>query len=185
MINRQIGIMLVLAFCFSTAALFAQERPNRASSTPMMGKGMMQKLKLTDDQKQKVEQFMLENEKEMIKLNSDIKLNRVDLKKLFAEKELNTAKLTDLTETIGKLELQIKNLRTKNWIKIYNLLSDDQKGIWIKHFEKEGFLKMDFKRFGMRPGMMQGRKPGMMQKNGMIQGSKGHMKQLKDSTATK
>lgn len=177
--NRQISIMLVLALCFSALALFAQDRPNRPSIAPQMGKGIMQRLKLTDEQRQKVQQFMLENEKEIIKLNSDIKLNRVDLKKLFTEKELNTAKLTDLTETIGKLELQIKSLRTQNWIKIYNLLNEDQKEIWKKHFDKEGFMKMDQKRAGMRPGMMQGRKPGMMQ------GPNKPMKRLKDSTTTK
>jgi Spy/CpxP family protein refolding chaperone len=194
--NRRIAIMLVLALCFTLSALQAQKKPETKTDSPKMGRSMMhdgfngmQALKLTDEQKQKIEVLRLDNQKEIIKLNSEIQLNRVDIKKLFTEKELNTAKLAGLTETIGKLELKIKTLKTENWITIYNLLNDEQKGIWKKHFEKEGFMQGAMQGPAKGPGMMQkgrqdsmqGGKPGMMQGKGMM----GHRMHVKDSTITK
>lgn len=194
--NRQLVAILMISLLLPLSLLTAQDKTAKAvkGSKIESGRGgmmqgrmnMMPALKLTDDQKQKVQQLNQDMEKEIIKINSQLQLNRVDLKTLFTEKQLNTGKLSGLTEENGKLELQIKKLRTDNWIKIYNLLNDDQKEIWKKSFERRGMageaLRNRMPGRGPAAGMMQGRmqRPmaqGMMQGRmgqGMMQGKMRH-----------
>jgi hypothetical protein len=151
------------------------------------GMPLMPAMNFTDEQKQKIQQLRLDMQKEVIKINTEIQLNKVELKKILAEKQLNTDKLASLTEANGKLELQVKKLRTDNWIKIYNLLNDDQKVMFKNRFEGMGMERPGFGR-GMRgrgpamgmmnrapqgrmgQGMMQGRGMGNRMGQGMMQG---------------
>lgn len=175
--KKQITAMLLAAFLFTSMALFAQDNTQAPKAgvkqqPPMAGMqmGMLKGLNLTDEQKEKVKQLNFDRQKEMIKIQSDIQLKRVELKEILAEKQVNTSKLTTVTEAIGKLELQINKLRTENWIKVNSLLNDDQKQIWKNHFERGGFRNAQMSR-GMRPGrmgMMQGR-----QGERMVQGRPG------------
>lgn len=184
--NIKISAVLTFALFFSAFSLFAQgnEVKTVAGAKSVQQMHGMQGLKLTDEQKQKVQQLNLDQQKQNIKINSEIQLNRVEIKKLFTEKALDTKKLASLTENNGKLELQIKTLKTENWITIYNLLNDDQKITWKKHFQLAGMMR-DGKQMGMaqgmgrgmgqgrmEKGMMHDRRPGMMseRKPGMVQG---------------
>lgn len=193
--NRQLVAILMISLLLPLSLLTAQNKTAKAVQGSKMeaGKGgmmqgrmnMMPALKLTDDQKQKIQQLRLDMEKEIIKINSQLQLNRVDLKTLFTDKQLNTGKLSGITEENGKLELQIKKLRTDNWIKIYGLLNDDQKEIWKKSFEHRNMAREGLRNrmpgsgqaVGMMQGRMQGRMAqGMMQRQmgqGMMQGRMG------------
>ncbi len=195
--------ILIVVVLFTAGQFFAQDKPatpakpmqNKMGMRMGNGMGMMQHqkmLNLTDEQKGKIQQLRLNMQEEVIKLNSEIQLNRVELKKLFAEKELNTDKMLNLTDSNSKLELQIKKLRTENWIKVYNLLDAKQKEVFKKGFMMRGMMNNAVKGrmqdrmgnnimhrgagnrtfmnrgSGMRPGMMQGQ--GMMMGQKMMQG---------------
>lgn len=183
--NKLITSALITAFLFTTISLFAQDKAAAAKQNEKTVTGMQLKqgmmpgrlnmlrgLNLTDEQKEKIQKINLDHQKEMIKIESEIQLKRVEMKEIFAEKQVNTAKLEALTETIGKLELQVKKMKTENWVKINSLLKDDQKEIWKKHFAREGFMRQ---RAQMGKGMMQGRmgqrKHAMMQRQ---MGQRGH-----------
>ncbi len=161
---KLITTTLLMVFLFALTTLSAQEKAVPAKpalkAVPgielrqgmMQGRlGMLKNLNLTDEQKQKMQQIQFENQKEMIKIQSEIQLKRIEMKEIFAEKQVNTAKLSTLSEVMGKLELQIKKMKTDNWIKVNGILKDDQKEIWKKHFAREGFIK---ERARMGRGMM-------------------------------
>ena len=186
---RQIIILLFVSLILSFGSIFAQngnKQNNKDKSVikpqPGFGMGMMRgegrglaALKLTDDQKTKIEDLKLNLQKEIIKLNSEIQLNKVELEKIYKEKEFNTTKLLSLSEAIDKTQSQIKKLRLENWIKVYNLLDKDQQVIWkklgpaLKVMAERGDM---MKRGNMRQGMMgrgvQGR-PGPRNGMGMMQ----------------
>jgi Spy/CpxP family protein refolding chaperone len=152
--TKLITAMILTAFFFATVSLFAQVAEQTEKPGMQKGPGMLKGLNLTEEQKLKVQQINLDREKEMIKIQSAIQLKRVELKEILAEKQVNTSKLTTITEEIGKLELQVKKMRTENWIKVNSLLNDTQKEVWKKHFAREGFMNQ---RGGMGKGMMQNR----------------------------
>jgi len=183
--NRQF-IAVLMMLIISASLVMAQNKVAKKATPaqPAAEKGavtvkgmpLMHGMNFTEEQKQKIQQLRLDMEKVMIKINSDIQLNRVELKRLMAEKDFNTDKLASFTEENGKLELQAKKLRTDNWIKIYNLLNDDQKAMFKKGFPGMGMERPAFGR-GMRgrgpaAGMMNrgGMGRGMMQGRGMQKG---------------
>jgi len=140
----------------------------------------IQNLNLSKKQKEKFEAMHLDLQKEIIKLNSEIQINKIEIKRLFNEKQLNSGKLTDLTDTNGKIEQQIKKLRTENWIKVYTLLNDEQRETWKNHFER----MMDQPMRG--PGMMQNGAKGMMGKGpGMMRGQMQQNQGAKETTKEK
>ena len=146
--TRHLLTALLVAALIGPALITAQDKP--AAKQPIDVKGqpmpprmqgrMMAGLKLTDEQKQKIEQFRLDIQKEAIKINSEIALNKVEIKKLLNEKGLNTQKFSSLSDANVKLEGELKKIRTDNWLKIYSLLNDEQKEIWKKQIGREGMM---------------------------------------------
>ncbi len=163
--TRQLLTALLVAALFSPALISAQDKP--AANQPTVVKGqpmaprmqgrMMPALKLTEEQKQKIEQFRLDIQKEAIKINSEIALNKVEIKKLLNEKGLNTQKFSSLSDANVKLEGELKKIRTDNWLKIYSILNDEQKEIWKKQVGREGMMGKGMMGNGMmnRPAVRQ------------------------------
>lgn len=162
--RRYLLTALLVAAFLAPALIMAQDKP-QAKPAPELKKApvrevigerlqgrMMPRLNLTEEQKQKIGQIRLDAQKEVIKINSEIALNKVEIKKLLADKGLNTQKFSSLSDGIVKLEGELKKIRTDNWLKIYSLLNDEQKEIWKKQIGRE---RMMGRGMANRPAMRQ------------------------------
>lgn len=86
---------------------------------------MCEELELTDKQKDEIEAFQIENQKEMVDLQADLKKLVIDQKA--AHRDHDFAKIRSLTKKIFQLKedlaLQRIELKEKRW----NILTEEQK----------------------------------------------------------
>ncbi len=99
---------------------------------------MMEKLNLTDEQKQKIAYLKIEVQKKTLDLKNTINKNKLDLKKLMMADDLDKSKITSIIQENTELQGKIKKLHIENWFKIYGLLDKSQKQIFKKSFAKMG-----------------------------------------------
>ena len=121
------GIAIILLFAlFSTQFAYGQMQMHNKK----MGnhhKMMMEKLNLTAEQQDAIEQLMIAHQKKMVDLKADLEKKKLSLKEL----QLNTgytrdeflSKVTAINEAKNKIALAMANHK----MDVYELLTDDQK----------------------------------------------------------
>ncbi|PID56409.1 MAG: hypothetical protein CR986_10280 [Ignavibacteriae bacterium] len=125
-----IAIIATFLISFSTSNSFAQ----RKKSNKNYHKQFCAKLNLTDSQEAKFEEFKFNEEEAMINLQTNLKKNRLEMKKLFAGKNVNETQVMNLIDKASNLRAQLHKLKIKTWFSINNILDDNQKEIWKKKF---------------------------------------------------
>ena len=114
------------------------------------------KLNLTETQKENFTKIRFETEETQIDLEAQLKLNRLEIKKLLNETNFNEAKLLDLTKVGNNINNKIRIAHVEKWLKIRNLLDDDQKEVWKKRYTKmdrtKGLFLDKEKRKNLRKG---------------------------------
>lgn len=113
---------------------------------------IVKELNLTDTQKEKFIKFHLANEEAALSTRAKLKKNKFELKKLLLTNNIDQSKIMKLTESSGNLRNQLLKSKTKMWFEVYNILDDNQKTVWKKHFVK--MLQRDkgiMNRMGNRP----------------------------------
>jgi Spy/CpxP family protein refolding chaperone len=95
---------------------------------------MQKAFDLTDEQIKRISDLRFEHEKLELDLKNKIAFNKLIIKKMMSDNEINENKLLELTQTNGELKTKIKLSETKLWIGIYNTLNDEQKEKWTKTF---------------------------------------------------
>ena len=101
-------------------------------------------LNLTDAQKENFTKIKFAKEKVKIELEAELKMNRLEIKKLLNEINFDESKLLNLVESGSKINYELKKANVEMWLKIRNILNDDQKKLWIKHFNKMDRRKNKF-----------------------------------------
>ena len=97
---------------------------------------MTKQLNLTDDQKQKFEEFHFALKEKAIDLHAQIEKKELEIEKMMKSKNVDGKKLLELTGDISNLRSEIHQSRIENWVKIYNILNDEQKTMWVNDFGK-------------------------------------------------
>jgi len=92
----------------------------------MRGAGIAEVLELTDEQIARHEQIRLETKKQMIPLQADLKLARVEMQELMQNGASQDAINTKIDQ-IGKIKTQMEKLRVSQHIKVRDTLTDEQK----------------------------------------------------------
>ncbi|MBK7103932.1 MAG: Spy/CpxP family protein refolding chaperone [Ignavibacteriae bacterium] len=109
--------------------LFAQKQKNIKDN--FLG---IKKLNLTEEQKKKFDQIQFNQEEKIIDLQAKLKMNRLEIKKLFNSENFSENEFVSLTQNAGKLRNDLSDLRTKMWLDVYKILDKAQKEDWKKHF---------------------------------------------------
>ncbi|MGE5364197.1 MAG: Spy/CpxP family protein refolding chaperone [Bacteroidota bacterium] len=123
--------LLIMVLLVLQNALGAQTPANDRKDCRMPGrKGMIEKLNLTDQQKQEISRIKSEYQKKMIDMRAEIKKLRIDLKTLLAQKDFSESKILSLTDEISKIQSELKRSEVKMWIDSYKQLDEQQKEIW-------------------------------------------------------
>ncbi len=84
-------------------------------------------LKLTDEQIDKIKEIENEYMKEEIKMEADIKIERINLRETFYSKKPDFQKARSIAEKISGLELKRKLSKIDSAEKGYNVLTEEQK----------------------------------------------------------
>lgn len=156
--KKNIIVTLVLAVLFS-GSLFAQ--PDGFGMGRRGGFGKMQfkeKLNLSEEQEKQFNDITYKHQSESIDLRAKVKKNRLELKNLLDNKNVDEQKVLALTEETSKLQAQLKQSAVKTWLAIYKTLDKEQKEIWAESFMGMGMRgRYDTHEGPMMRGMMKER----------------------------
>ncbi len=162
-----IALFVISIFILSTTG-FAQApgRMAQASGHQWMKKawvkkGMnrkadfLKKLKLTDQQKEKIANLKIDFQKKMVDLKADLQKDKLDLKELRIKGNFNRNDVIAAVEKINKSRDAMTVAMANHMLDIYEVLTPDQQKIAQKHF----FNRMNERRD--RCGMMMRMRGGM------------------------
>ena len=107
-------------------------------------------LNLTDAQIIDFKKIKFAHEESRIELQAELKMNKLEIKKLLSENNFSDDKLLTLVEKGSNIKNKLKKANVEMWLKIRNILDEDQKKIWLKNFNmmdrKKDMLRNKHKR---------------------------------------
>lgn len=137
--KRMIFAALFAAFFLATTSLFAQPQKDFRNGPKGHGSFMMQKmLNLTDEQTATFNDIRYKHQMEAIDLQAELKKNQVEVRKMMADKNVNSNELLQLTKANNEILAKMRTSRTQMWLDVYNILNNDQKEIWTTRFSQFG-----------------------------------------------
>lgn len=123
-------VLFIIGFSNANAQKVSDKQKDRNIST--------NQLNLTDAQKEEFTKIRFANEEVKIKLKAELKMNKLEIKKLLNETNLDESKLLKLVESGNGLNSKLRKANVEMWLDIRNILDNDQKEIWKHHFIKMG-----------------------------------------------
>ena len=174
---KRITVVLLLLSILLCALAFAQQEPQKAPTPPdgkmkkmemmkgmMQGKGgpgaMMGQLKLTDDQKTKIQDLRLAHQKEMIPLRADLQKLHSSMKLEITADKFNESKVKSIQADMSKVMNEIASKTILHQRAVRDLLTPEQKKKFDERILSGGMMENGG---GMQGGMMG---PGKMMKRG-------------------
>ena len=147
--------IIVLTFCtvgISSAQQKESEKGHDSGKGMMHHRGeMINKLKLTNEQKDKFKDLRTAFQKNMVDLRADLKKNKIDLKALKSKDNLNRDDVIAAVDKVNKSRDAISLAVANHLFDMYQVLTPEQQKIW-----KENEHGMGMHRWGNR-GRMGGR----------------------------
>ena len=152
------NLILVLSVLFAITIfnpqIYSQKRDNQQPKNLRMN--LKAQLNLSEDQEKKIDVLRLSYEENLIKLNSELDLKNLDMKKLLSSDNIARTEMINLTKELSAIKNDIALARANHQMDVYDLLDSAQRKIWMEKMEKFGDMKK-----GMKDKMqnkMQGRK---------------------------
>lgn len=113
---------------------------------------MQEMLDLTDEQTSRISDLRFEHETLALDTRNEIEQNRLIVRKMMTDNEIDQEKLLNITSDNSELQGKIKLSRTTMWLDVYNMLDETQKVKWTKTFGQNNngrnFRKQGKGRFG-------------------------------------
>ena len=125
--SRFAVVVGMLAFA---SLAFAQPEGGRPHM--QMHQQLMEQLKLTDQQKTEMQKLRLEMEKQQVQIQAKIRLQRIDLRELFAAEKPDRAAIEKGIRAVSDLQLQEKMNMVNHLFSVNALLTPDQQKIFKK-----------------------------------------------------
>lgn len=132
-------IVAILLTSFST-----QIPAQNLKGKKIKAKKTFEALNLSENQEAKFKEIRFEHQEQKIDIESDLKKNRLQVKKLMSSKNIIEEELMNFIDKDSKLRSELRKSRVKMWYSIYNILDEEQKEIWQERFTRFG---MSGKRF--------------------------------------
>lgn len=131
-------LALALVFGFlSTNLVNAQMRMGKMH--PKFDRaGFIEQLNLTDSQLSQFNKYQFDSQNEAIDLRAQIQKNRLKIKNMLLNNDVNDAEILNLTNQISDLQAKLKESKVKTWLNIYKILNKDQQKLWVQHFRMMG-----------------------------------------------
>lgn len=96
----------------------------------------MKELDLTEQQKEKIKEIKFKYAEANIDTEAKLKMNKLEIKKLLSNKNIDESELMSLLEKGSDIKLTMKKSKVKMWLEIRNILDENQKIIWSRHFDQ-------------------------------------------------
>ncbi len=145
--KKSFVFLLTVSIVFSFSILSAQPFKHKPMQKP---NGIFQQLKLNDSQLKKFNELKFDNQEKMIDLKAKIQKERLSLKKMITNGNINKSAALNIVDKISSLRSKMAKQKISLWFDVYNFLDNTQKKVWINNFDKMS---------RMHHGMMKGRKP--------------------------
>ena len=109
----------------------------------MLGSGpaIMSDLNLTTEQIDLLKKNKIEKRKAMVKLQSDLRLLRIDLAEAASQDNPNMRKIEAMSRKVGDIHGQMTAERTKSIVYLRSILTDEQRKIMDSRRVGSGFMK--------------------------------------------
>ncbi len=161
---------IILAVLIVTAVNFYPQKVDQHKGEQFRGR-MLEKLNLTDEQKDKIQQLGIENQKKMIDLRADMEKKHLAMKELTQSGNYSRSDFLNIVKEISLARDQIANAKANHRMDVYELLNDEQKKIFnempmMRGPQGEGRCMMrDGRKMMHKGGMMNGKPPMDDQQN--------------------
>lgn len=109
----------------------------------MPTRNLIEKLNLTDTQKEKFDEFRFNHQKSMIDLRADLQQKLLELNKYKSGGNLNRSKVISLTKEINEIRNKMALARANHQMDIYELLDDTQRKIWQDNMRMRSILRRE------------------------------------------
>jgi Spy/CpxP family protein refolding chaperone len=124
--------MSVLIVILVTTCAFAQKpappTPADAHHKPRHGHTLMlQRLDLTDEQREEIDKIQYKTQKEIIPLKAEIELKKLDLKQEMNANSPDRNRIMKLVESISDLTLQIRKISIDQKLTVHSILTPEQR----------------------------------------------------------
>ncbi len=155
---------IILAVLIVTAVNFYPQKVDQHKGEQFRGR-MLEKLNLTDEQKNKIENLRFKHQEEMIDLKADVQKKRLALKELQHSGNYSRADYLNMVKDLNSSRDKIATAMANHRMDVYELLNDQQKKIFnempmMRGPRGEGRCMMrDGKRMMHKGGMMNGKPP--------------------------
>ena len=150
--------VLTVAFLAAAAINLYPQKADQPRGERFRGQ-MYQKLNLTDEQKDQIDQLRIEHQKAMIDLRADMQKQRLAMQELMQKGNYTRADYLNMVNQMNAARDKIATARANNRMDVYELLTDQQKKIFNEHQMMGG-------RFGEGRGMFDGNGPMGMDRPG-------------------
>ena len=168
---KTITATMLLAAALAAGTLNAQPGPGAARPDRPRRDNLMEKLQLTDQQKDQMAKFRTQFQKANEELASKLRLNRIDLRDLARAEKADKAAIQKNVKAATELQEKMKLNHIDHLFAVRDILTESQQKIWKEHMaqvlgefrERAGEMRRgmrDGMRRGMRDGMHQGMGPG-------------------------
>jgi Spy/CpxP family protein refolding chaperone len=161
---KKLGVYVAIVLAMVSTSLYSQ---------PAEGKGfgkIIEKMKLTEEQKKDVDKIRLDMEKQEIAQKAKIETAQVDLRHLFKADNPEKSVIEKKLNEIAGFEAQMHMIRIDSWFAINKLLTPEQQKTWKKALEagpamRQKMMKhQKMKDHGMGKGQMPARPDAPMPK---------------------
>jgi Spy/CpxP family protein refolding chaperone len=99
-------------------------------------RNFIQQLNLSEEQKTEFKNLKFNFEEKMIDLQTELKKNRLEFRKMLNNDNLNDDDVYKLAEKGSKIRNEMMNSKISFWLDVNKILTKEQRDIWKRNFEK-------------------------------------------------
>ena len=143
--------LAAVTFIFASGSdLFAQPGPGMRQGHPFFKRGMkmkeqmgkvMKELNLTDKQKEEIKALKLDNKKKAVDLKASLEKIQIAKHEMISSGKVDKDKFLKSVEQANKIKGELAYNEAVVKMKVYDLLDDNQKKVWLKYAEKMMAMK--------------------------------------------
>jgi Spy/CpxP family protein refolding chaperone len=117
------AVFIAIIVLIAAPVIFAQ---------PMEMGRMGDKLRLSDQQIEQMQNLKMQNAKDMIKPQGDLKLAKIELKELLMKSKVDEKAVLNKVDQISSIKSDIAKIRMQHLLAARNILNDEQLAQWRK-----------------------------------------------------
>ena len=128
---------IIVLLLFAVTMLFAQDRMKDDDDygMPHGGRGLKERLSLTDDQASQIDQLRSDFQKKNIEVRANIATMRVTLHDLYNDDTPDQLKIEAQITNISKAQNELKLNASGFFFNVNKLLKPEQQTLWKEHFK--------------------------------------------------